>query len=173
MKLIEKYLYRGNNLYVDNWYSSRALFEILHQKKTGACGAEKMNYCDLINFQVFKLRQNEQISFHTDILLAVKWKNKRDVHILPTIYGTKMIITEKTDYQTSRRVVKLTSVKDNNENKWLIDISDNANVVCRASALIIQVVQKSSFICLISRSSMSTYYTCCKLVKNLLFPTFD
>jgi hypothetical protein len=33
MKLIEKYLHRGHNLYVDNWYSSPALFEILHQKK--------------------------------------------------------------------------------------------------------------------------------------------
>ncbi len=34
MKLIEKYLYRGHNLYVDNWYSSSVLFEILHQKRT-------------------------------------------------------------------------------------------------------------------------------------------
>ena len=47
MKLIEKYLYRGDNLYVDSCYSSRALFEILHQEKTGAYGAVKVNYCDL------------------------------------------------------------------------------------------------------------------------------
>ena len=28
MKMFEKYLYRGHSLYVDNWYSSPALFEI-------------------------------------------------------------------------------------------------------------------------------------------------
>ena len=95
MKLIEKYLYKGHNLYVGNWYSSRTLFEILHQKKAGACGTVKVNRRDLLNFQAFKLSQNEQISFHIDILLALKWKNKRNVHMISTIHGTEMIITEK------------------------------------------------------------------------------
>ena len=72
MKLIEKYLYRGHNLYVDNWYSSRALFAILHQKKTRTCGTEKMNRRGLPNFQAFKLNQNEQASFHTNIPLPLK-----------------------------------------------------------------------------------------------------
>ena len=124
MKLIEKYLYRGHNLYVDNWYSSCALFEILHQKKTGACRTVKVNRRDLPNFQALKLSQNEQISFHTDILLALKWKNKRTVHMISTIHGTQMITTGKVDYQTGRRIAKPISVKDYNENKWLVNKSD-------------------------------------------------
>ncbi|CAF3763844.1 unnamed protein product, partial [Rotaria sordida] len=38
MKLMENYLEKGHNLYVDNWYTSPVLFEMLHSMKTGACG---------------------------------------------------------------------------------------------------------------------------------------
>ena len=84
----------------------------------------KVNRRNLPNFQVFKLSQNEQTSFHTDILLTLKWKSKRDVHMISTIHGTEIITTEKVDYQTGRRIAKLISVKDYNENKWLVDKSD-------------------------------------------------
>ena len=50
MKMIEKYLYRCHNLYVDNWNSSPALFEILYQKKIGACVSVRVNRRGLPNF---------------------------------------------------------------------------------------------------------------------------
>ena len=82
-----------------------------------------MNRGDLPNFQASKLSQHEQISFYAEILLALRWKNKRNVHMIPTISGTEMITNEKIDHQTGRRILKLISVKDYNENKWLIDKS--------------------------------------------------
>ena len=56
MKLIEIYLCRGHYLYVDNWYSSGTLFEILHQKERGAYGIVNVNCGNLPNFQAFKLQ---------------------------------------------------------------------------------------------------------------------
>ena len=124
MKMIEKYLYRGHNLYVDNWYSSPALFEILHQKKTGACGTVGVNRRGLPNLQAFHLNANEQVFFDTDIILALKWKDKRDVHMISTIHGTEVTANKKTHYQTGRRISKPISVQDYNENRGLVDKSD-------------------------------------------------
>ena len=124
MKMIEKYLYRGHNLYVDNWCSSPALFELLHQKKTGACGTVNVNRRGLSDFQAFDLNENEQVCFHTDKLLALRWKDKRDVHMISTIHGTEIIATKKTHYQTGRRISKPISIQDYNENRGLVDKSD-------------------------------------------------
>ncbi len=44
--------------------------------------------------------------------------------MISAIQGTEMTTTEKVDYQTGRRIVKLISVQDYNENKGLVDKSD-------------------------------------------------
>lgn len=43
MMLMQHYLNKEHHLYVDNWYTSPALFERLHRKKTGACGTVRKN----------------------------------------------------------------------------------------------------------------------------------
>ena len=52
--------------------------------------------------------------------------------MIPTISGTEVIITEKIDPQTGRRIVTLISVKDYNKNKWLIDKSDMQMPFCKS-----------------------------------------
>lgn len=39
--LMDRYLYKERQLYVDNWYTSPLLFIWLYEKKTGACGTVK------------------------------------------------------------------------------------------------------------------------------------
>ena len=41
MSLLEPHLRKGHTLYVDNWYASPALFDILHKNFTNACGTIK------------------------------------------------------------------------------------------------------------------------------------
>ncbi len=124
MKMIDTYLYKGHNLYIDNWYSSPALFEVLHQKKTGACSTVQVNRRGLSNFEAFNLNENDQVSFHTGILLALEWKDKKNVHMLSTIHGTEMTAVKKVHYQTGRSIWKPISVQDYNENRGLVDKSD-------------------------------------------------
>jgi hypothetical protein len=83
-----------------------------------------VNRRGLPNFQAFDLNENVQVCFHTDILLALKWKDKRDVHMISTIHGTEITATKKTHYQTGRRISKPVSVQDYNENRGLVDKSD-------------------------------------------------
>lgn len=41
LTLLEPYLQRGHTLFVDNWYTSPILFDVLHKNKTNACGIVK------------------------------------------------------------------------------------------------------------------------------------
>ena len=41
--LLEPYLNKGHNIWVDNWYSSPVLFDLLHQHKTNSCGTVRKN----------------------------------------------------------------------------------------------------------------------------------
>ena len=38
MELMKPYLHKGHNLFVDNFYTSPDLFDLLHRFQTGACG---------------------------------------------------------------------------------------------------------------------------------------
>ncbi len=88
MTLMQSYLQKGHNLFVDNWFTSPALFEVLHANGTGACGAVRKNRFRMPNF-TDKLGKGDSDYRHTDILLAVKWFDKRDVTILSTIHSKK------------------------------------------------------------------------------------
>ena len=124
MKLMEKYLQRGHNLYVDNWYSSPALFEALYSMETGACGTIRLNRIHLTNFQTMKLEQYQQVFRHTDILLALKWKDRCDVHMLSTIHEINMVPTDKIDHITKNPRMKSICIKEYNENMGTIDKSN-------------------------------------------------
>jgi len=58
---MEKYLHVGHVLYLDNWHSSPALYETLHDMKTGACGTVRSNRIGLP--KIFKkLKEGEKVS---------------------------------------------------------------------------------------------------------------
>jgi hypothetical protein len=86
----------------------------------------KVNRHGLPNFQAYKLSQNEEVSFHTDVLLTPewKWKDKENVYIISNIHRTEMTTIEKVNYQTDRQIAKPISVQDYNDNKGLVDQSE-------------------------------------------------
>ncbi|CAH1986982.1 unnamed protein product [Acanthoscelides obtectus] len=43
LTLIEPYMYKGHNIFLDNWYSSPTLFRVLHQHEINACGTVRAN----------------------------------------------------------------------------------------------------------------------------------
>ena len=72
MELMRRYLNKGHHLYVDNWFASPALFEILHRNRTGACGTVRKNRQGLPSL-ITKLKRGEIQYAHTNVLLALKW----------------------------------------------------------------------------------------------------
>ena len=51
MQMMQPYLNKGHQLFVDNWYSSPALFEKLQNHQTGACGTIRKNGNTFLAFQ--------------------------------------------------------------------------------------------------------------------------
>ncbi|CAF2645478.1 unnamed protein product [Rotaria sp. Silwood2] len=121
--LLERFLNKGHSLFVDNYYSSPALFEYLHQYKTGACGTVKKNRAGLPTFEEVE-GPGGQVFYHTDNLLAFQWKDKHDVTMLSTLHEPIMVPTGKVHFVTKQEKLKPLCVKEYNENRGLVDKYD-------------------------------------------------
>lgn len=96
LELLKDFLDKGHSLFVDNWYTSPALFEFLLSKQTNASGTVRANWKGLPKFAK-KLQQGEVDSYHTTNMLALKWRDRRDVHMLSTMHGAELAESEKVD----------------------------------------------------------------------------
>ncbi|CAF1034879.1 unnamed protein product [Didymodactylos carnosus] len=123
MTLMNSYLDKGHVVFIDNWYTSPILFEKLHYRRTSACGTARSNRAGLPTFPS-KLQKDKQTFQHTNILLALKWRDKRDVHMLSTIHVPDMVLTNKIDRVTNKPIAKPLCIKDYNDNMGLVDKSD-------------------------------------------------
>ncbi|CAF1289214.1 unnamed protein product [Adineta ricciae] len=123
MTLMQPYLQRGHNLFVDNWYTSPRLFELLHANSTGACITVRRNRIGMPDF-TNKLKRGEYEYQHTDILLCERWFDKREVTILSTTHKPQMASSGKVHYATGEQIQKPESVKDYIENMSAVDRSD-------------------------------------------------
>ncbi|CAF3694111.1 unnamed protein product [Rotaria sordida] len=115
--------FNGHHLYIDNWYTSPALFELLHRNKTGACGTVHENRQGLPSLAT-KLRRGESQHSHTNVLLALKWKNKREVHMLSTIHSPSYTNTNKIDRQTGEVIRKPVCILEYSKNMGAVDDAD-------------------------------------------------
>ena len=88
---------------------------MLHANGTGACGKLRKNRFGTANF-TDKLDKGDSDYQYTDILLGVKWFDKRDVILLSTIYEARMMRTGKIHWKTNEHIQKPVSVIDYKEN---------------------------------------------------------
>ncbi len=84
LTLMKNYLKKTHTLFIDNWFSSPTLFERLPQQKTKACGTVRKNRSGMPSFE--KLGKRQQTYQTTGELLALKWMDKREVHMLTTAH---------------------------------------------------------------------------------------
>ena len=63
--MLEPYLGKGYILYVDNWYTSPALFYFLHENLTGACGTVRPNRKCMPKFPPRLMKVKSSINRHT------------------------------------------------------------------------------------------------------------
>ena len=90
--LMQPLLNKGYHLYTDNWYTSLPLYKYLHRQGTLACGTIRSNRKGFPEqVKNAKLRKDEQIACRSDELLALKFKDKKDVFMLSTIHDDSMV----------------------------------------------------------------------------------
>ena len=80
---------KGYRVFVDNFYSSPALFQDLLEEGFEACGTLRSNRKGIPeDVKTAKLRKGESHFSKDDSLLFMKWKDKRDVLMLSTFHDT-------------------------------------------------------------------------------------
>lgn len=91
-QLLNPLLEKGYHVYVDNFYSSLPLFRNLHRKNTPACGTVRTNRKGFPQSLVNKkLRRGEAASLRNEEILAVKWRDRRDVYMLSSIHNNTFV----------------------------------------------------------------------------------
>lgn len=103
--LAAEYLNFGRTMYVDNWYSSVHLADLLGEQKTHLVGTlrtnRKQNPKEVIQK---KLKKGESCSMRSSSnVLVMKWKDKRDLLMLSTKHDSRMIqIPHRNKIKTKR-----------------------------------------------------------------------
>ena len=101
-----KLLHMSHHVYFDNYYNSPDLIDLLHKRKTHACGTVRKN-CKSLHLAITqaKLKQGETVFCHKNSLLALKWTDKREVYILSGLHKATYVISKKTNYK-GQKVIK-------------------------------------------------------------------
>ena len=90
--LMQPLLQKGYHLYTDNWYTSLPLYRYLYQHGTSACGTIRCNRKGFPEqVKNAKLKKGEIIAARSDELMALKFKDKKDVYMLSTIHANSMV----------------------------------------------------------------------------------
>lgn len=121
--LLEPYLKKKHTLFVDNWYTSPVLFSYLHDNETNACGTVKRRRKDMPKMTE-KLNAGEMCFRSSSNMLALKWKDKRDVYMLSTCHTADFINTKKINYQTQQVIQKPSCIVDYTVNMGAVDNRD-------------------------------------------------
>lgn len=118
-------LEKGYCLFLDNWYSSPTLYRDLYEMKTNVCGTARINRKGMPrDLKSVQLKKGEAVSFATKNILAIKWKDKKDVIILTTMHKLEFAETEKVNRHTGEKIVKPSAIIDYNKYMGGIDVGD-------------------------------------------------
>lgn len=121
--LIKDFFESYRHLYVDNWFTSPKLFKYLYENKIYACGTVRPSRTGMPSMSQ-KLKQGEIISKSNPPLTVIKWRDKKDIHVLSTIHSKRMLPSMKEDRRTGLPVMKPEAVLDYSKNMGSVDTAD-------------------------------------------------
>ena len=98
-RLMDRYLYSGRILYVDNYYTSPQLFmDFFDKKGTGATGTarNRKGIPDRIKFAKLS-KKGDKVTMHNGHLLCLKFLDRKAVTFLSTVHSDVFVDTGKKD----------------------------------------------------------------------------
>lgn len=120
LTLTEPYWNKKHVLFTDNWYTSPLLCYSLYGKKTNCWRTVKATRQFMPQFQKKSKKRMVQY-FSIDTLLAIKWTDKRDVHMLKTIHKHEMEVVSSYEDETREKPM---CIIDYNEHMDGVDRTD-------------------------------------------------
>ena len=119
--LMVNYLDKAHHLYVDNFYTSLNLVKSLKDRQTYVCGTIRVNRGEFPkNFKDAKLEVGNSIYIEMDGIVAVHWKDKRDVFVMSSIHSNK----ESTVHRHKGDIVKPVMIQCYNQHMGGVDRYD-------------------------------------------------
>ena len=131
MSMVNDFLESGRVVYVDNFYTSPALFEDLYHQgmyASGTCRTNRKHFPGYKLDEKVKNKGDAAFLYH-GALTAGKWHDKRDVYFMSTFFrGSMENITRHSQQGTTETVSKPKIICDYNENMSGMDIADQLMV---------------------------------------------
>ena len=89
--LLSGYFNKNHHVYQDNYFTTIRLLKDLAERNTFSCGTIRSD-CGQFpeDFKKASLERGESTFISDDNLLAVHWKDKRDVFVVSTIHGNQI-----------------------------------------------------------------------------------
>lgn len=122
MSLLQSFLNKGHTVYLDNWFSSPTLFNLLHEKGTNACGTVQKRRKDMPKIND-KLKKGEAVFRSSENLLAMKWSDRKEFYMLSTIHNEEFAEVPKKS-RKNEFILRPKCVIDYNSSMGIIDKSD-------------------------------------------------
>ena len=77
----------GDKLYIDNWYTSEALFNYLYENQTYATGTARKNRMQLPkSFMNEKLKKGEFSFRRNENMLSLCYQDKKEIYMVSTMH---------------------------------------------------------------------------------------
>ncbi|KAL6417911.1 hypothetical protein ACFW04_014253 [Cataglyphis niger] len=121
LQLLKTYLGKGHTLYVDNFYSSPALFSLLFANRTNACGTVTKRRQGMPKIEN-KLERGELSFRSSENLLVLKWMDKREVYMISTMHTADVMTVSR--HRGRQSVQKPVCIVDYNNSMGIVDKVD-------------------------------------------------
>jgi hypothetical protein len=153
LTLTKELLGKGYTLYMDNWYSSPALYRQLRSNQTDALGTVRLNRKHMPVQLKKKVAKGQTIALYSTDLMALKWMDKREVSILSTFHGSEMT-TVRTFRGNKEKPVAVVAY---NKHMGAIDLADQMLTAYPAERKRRKVWYKKQFCHLLNQIVLNSY----------------
>ena len=125
MRLMDLYLDKGHNLYVDNYYTSPVLFQDLFDRSTGACGTLRANRRGVpTRLKEKQLAKGESMAMTNGTLQLLKWHDRKVVYLCSTLHNAEFVDSTRHDPNTGEVIRRPHCVMDYDRFMGAVDRSD-------------------------------------------------
>ena len=156
--LLRDLLGQGYRVYMDNWYSSPALFAELRGLGTDAVGTVRVSRPGMP--PVFKLKNKQRgdtTALFTDQVMALQWIDKKPVTMLSTVHDAAMDTVRARERNQIVDKLKPRVILDYNENMGAVDVADQMLTAYPVEGKRKKVFYKKFFRHLLNQAMLNVY----------------